>query len=502
MARARTSLAISPILDHRGLPMRASGLSGSPYEGASTGRRMIRWGLSSSGPNASIFGSLTSLRSRSRELVRNDPHASNAVETFVSETIGHGVFPRWHLDDAGQQREIQALWDDWIMEADADGRVSFYGLQALAMRSMVESGEVLIRFRPRYLSEGLSVPFQLQVMEGDHLDESFNDVKEGGNEIRMGVEFNRIGRRVAYHLWRNHPGDMFPFSANTERVPVPASEMLHIYRALRPGQIRGLPILTPIIVALHDISQAKDAELVRIKTQAMFGGFLKTPGEEPYSQVLGREIENDRNENTVLSLEPGSFPELPPGVDVVFSEPKAVAGAYNEWMRQQLHDAAVGVGLSYEQFSGDLSKVNFSSIRAGVQKIQRWLMTIQIHTIAFQLCRPVARYFLDTAVASGVVRLRDYLDNPRKYLRIDWLPDGWDYVNPLQDVQADVLRVRAGFNSRAQIIAKRGGDIETVDREIAEENRRADELGFSFETDPRRENPMTVIGDIERRESS
>lgn len=148
----------------------------SSFEGAGTGRRLNSWGMSSSGPNAAIFGSLSTLRARSRELTRNNPLASGAIDSFVSNLIGSGISPRWQIEDMELKKQIQELWADSTEELDAAGVTDFYGLEAMVAHSVIESGEVLVRFRPRFPEYGYAVPMQLQIIEADHLDESFNTV--------------------------------------------------------------------------------------------------------------------------------------------------------------------------------------------------------------------------------------------------------------------------------------------------------------------------------------
>jgi capsid protein len=116
------------------------------------------WGTSTAGPDTALYGSLTTLRSRSRQLVRNDPNAAGGIDILVANLVGTGITPRWLFDEADLKAEIQELWEDWVQEADADGLLNFYGLQALASRALIEAGEVMVRFRPRRPEDGLSVP--------------------------------------------------------------------------------------------------------------------------------------------------------------------------------------------------------------------------------------------------------------------------------------------------------------------------------------------------------
>lgn len=296
-------------------PSRPKPLANHAYEGARFGRRLATWGTSPAGPNNAIFSSLNTLRARARELVRNDPQIDGGLDTLVANLVGAGITPRWQIGDSNLKAQIQELWSDWVKEADADGVCDFHGLQALAARSMIEGGEVFIRFRARRIEDGLSVPLQLQVLEGDHLDESYHTVAPNGNDIRMGIEFDRIGRRVAYHLFREHPGENF-FTANaSERVRIPTSQILHIYRPLRAGQKRGRSWLASVITTIHELNQFNDAELVRKKTAAMFGGFItEPPGEETGVSPLGKPADDDSEGRDVVAIEPGTFPILPPGI--------------------------------------------------------------------------------------------------------------------------------------------------------------------------------------------
>ncbi|MCP4744890.1 MAG: phage portal protein, partial [Desulfobacteraceae bacterium] len=118
------------IVDASGNPIPVSPIS-QEYEGATTGRRMGQWGLSSSGPNTGMLNNLSSLRSRQRELVRNNPLAGGGVDSIVANMIGSGIKPRWRTDDSDLNERLQDLWQDSIDEMDADEVCNFYGLQEM-----------------------------------------------------------------------------------------------------------------------------------------------------------------------------------------------------------------------------------------------------------------------------------------------------------------------------------------------------------------------------------
>jgi capsid protein len=133
------------------------------YEGAKLGRRTDGWIAAGTGPNAEIAPALARLRDRSRDLVRNNPYAAKAVQALVSNMVGTGLLPQARAGEAELATLADRLWSEFAAAADADGLTDFAGLQALIVRSLVESGEVLVRLRERRTEDGLAVPLQLQV---------------------------------------------------------------------------------------------------------------------------------------------------------------------------------------------------------------------------------------------------------------------------------------------------------------------------------------------------
>lgn len=115
------------LLDQHGNQISRSSLSGS-FEAAGSGRRLGVWGMSSAGPNTVLWSSLSTLRSRVRELIRNNPIAESGVESWVANLIGTELTPRWKIKDQSLKAELQELWADWTLEADAYGTTDLYGL--------------------------------------------------------------------------------------------------------------------------------------------------------------------------------------------------------------------------------------------------------------------------------------------------------------------------------------------------------------------------------------
>jgi len=461
----------------RGTPW-ARRRAAADYEAAATTRRTTGWLPATSDINTLVFRNLDTLRARSRDMVRRNPWAANALDAFVANAIGTGIKPQSLHPDTRLKERIQELWLRWTDEADASNLTDFYGLQALACRAVMEAGECLIRLRPRLAKDGLTVPLQLQLLEAEHLPTGETRKLENGNYLRAGIEFDRIGRRVAYWLHREHPFDTLNPVASTELVRVPADSVLHLFRPVRPGQLRGQPWLTQVLVKLYELDQYDDAELVRKKTAAMFAGFvLKNTPEDP---VLG-ETATDQSGTALAGLEPGTLQVLLPGEDIKFSTPADVGASYETFMRVQLRSIAAGMGITYEQLTGDLTGVNYSSIRAGLLEFRRRCEQFQHQVIVYQFCRPVWRRWIEAALLSGALPKQGDL---APYYDAKWIPPGFAWVDPLKDIKAQIMAVRAGFKSRAEVVSEQGYDAEAIDREIAADNARARELGLSYDTDP------------------
>ena len=446
-------------------------------EGAMAKRRLRGWNPPLENINALVASGGPRLLARSRELVVTNGYAANACEAFAANIVGDGIKPSSLITDAALRDQVQKLWLAWTDEADADGLTDFYGLQAMVAREMFVAGECFVRLRPRRAEDGLLVPLQLQLLQSEMLPFEKTEIDPNGNHIRCGIEFDLIGRRVAYHFRRRHPGDSTDQRiAVPDTVRVPAEEVLHIYRPIDAGQIRGLPHVAPAMVRLFLLDQYDDAELDRKKTAAMFAGFItKTAPEDP---MMG-EGAADLDGAAIASLEPGTMQVLLPGEDVKFSSPADVGGGYEAFQYRTLLAVSASLGLPYHLVTGDVRQANYSSLRAELVEFRRRIGQLQHGVIAHQLCRPIWRRWLETAVLSGALDADPVVARP-----VQWIPPRWDWVDPLKDIQAQVLAMEAGLTSRRKVVEATGYDIEEVDRENASDAKRAADLGLTYRVKP------------------
>jgi len=265
---------------------------------------------------------------------------------------------------------------------------------------------------------------------------------------------------------------------------VPADQILHLHDVRRPNEVRGLPVLSQSLIQLSDLDRYMDAELVRKKAASLIGGFIRKPNDNvdgnPFLSLEGTEESEDVH---IEAMEPGTFPILPPGFDVSFSEPADVGGNYAVFMRHQLLMVSSAVNITYEQLTGDMSEVNERTIRSSMLEFKRMAEQYQSSVVVHQFCRPIYSTWFDLALLSGALEL------PRgmaltKAKRAKWSADPWDYLNPLQEVNVDIKKIRAGLKSRTECIREWGRDPFEVERQIAEERQREKDAGLIFDSNP------------------
>jgi len=420
------------------------------YDAAKTGRRTDGWRSAGTSANAEVTPSLAAVRNRARELVRNNPHALRAVNILAAKSIGTGIRARW---DKG----AQAAWKEFEQTCDFEGDQDLYGLQSLIARASFESGECLVR-RVRQTSG--RVPLKLQVLESDYIDSNKFGKLSNGNMVIAGVEVDALGRKAAFWLYPSHPGEtglQTLISLHSTRVP--ATEIILLGEKLRPGQLRYMPRLAAAMMRMRDFDDYRDALIVKKKIEACFAAFVI--GGTP-SVPLGEATTDSTTNLRTETLSPGIIEYVNGGQDVKFANPST--GSDDGFSGQELHAIAAGAGVTYEQLTGDLSGVNYSSIRSGMldfrDLVEAWRWT---HFMPMVM-RRIGDWFLDAAWTAGTIRTQNY--------SAVWTPPKWPWVDPLKDVEAARMEMRAGLASLSEKVRELGYDPEEVFAEIGEERKK------------------------------
>jgi lambda family phage portal protein len=456
----------------RNLIRRLLGLGNTRAFDAAGGGRRWESARTVEGLNTAILAGATTAARRAAWYARNNPWVATAVDSLVGNVVGAGIKPQSTHPDRAVRETLQSLWLRWTDHTDVGGLADFYGIQAMAVRAMIESGESFARLRVAPDADD-TIPLYIELLDREQVPTDLHREIGGGARIRAGIEFDSAGRRVAYRVLSSRPGDpLGPLRMDPVRVP--AADCLHLFKPLSAGQLRGITWLAPVLLRLHELDQFEDAALVKAKVAALFTGFIT----DPDGTVGGLSGSNNAGVLTV-GMEPGSLIPLPPGADIRFSTPTE-NDAYAPFVKNHLRAVAAGMGLPYELVSGDLEGVTYSSIRAGLIEFRRRIEQLQHNIVVYQFCRPVWERFVRLAVLAGDLQAHDFDRDPSAYLGCEWLPPKFDYVDPKKDVEAEILAIEAGLKSRTQAISERGYDAEQVDAEIAADKDRADTLGLNF----------------------
>jgi lambda family phage portal protein len=475
------------------------------YSGASGTRLTLDWIATILSADQEIRGNLRLLRARGRELSRNNPVAKNFLNLLAANVVGHkgiGYRPQVRNNDGkcpkcdgtgkmptpaaptngtkaaaaaddckvckgvGRVKDvlskpvndkISAAWSEWCKKKNCtvDGKLSWRGLQEVAIKNVATDGETFIR-KVRGFT-GNKFRFALQLIDADQCDHLYSiPPSKNGNEIRLGVEIDKWGRPIAYWINPGHPSDL---GGSLIRERIPAEDIVHLYDVERVSQTRGITWFHAVMLQLRMLEGYIEAELVAARTGAAKMGWLE------YSDAAAYEEPNP-DQKLTFEATPGTIETLPPGLTFKEWNPDHPANAFPNFVITILRQIAAGLGVSYNALASDLVGVNYSSMRSGLlierdqwKRDQSWMIE--------NLCEPVFEDFLDLSLLSGALVL-DSRD-PEKFKAGKWEPRGWQWVDPLKDSQAAVLDIGARLKSRSQILADTGDDWEDVAEQIAEE---------------------------------
>lgn len=428
---------------------------------AKSSRLFSDWTIAADDINQELEAALTPVRQRARELEQNNDLARRYLQLVETHTIGangmqlqvRGELRNGNADTRGNQR-IERAFAAWGQKGSCDvtGRYSWRDVERIVVRTVARDGECLLRLHDVRINADA---FAVEVLNPQILDHRHNG-KRGNNRIRLGIELDGNGRAVAYYL---RTGDD---AQKHERVP--AEQILHIYRPDRPEQLRGVTWMASAMVTMHQLEKYQESAIVAAREGANKMGFFTTQD----GSLNG--VADDENGEFIHESEAGMFGVLPQGYGFQGYDPTYPHQLYEEFMRSNLRTVAQALNVSYHALTGDLTAVNFSSIRAGTLEdrehwmvVQDWLKT-NLHT-------PVYRRWL-----------RAHTDNPadlERYSAHHWQGRRWPWVDPLKDIQAATAAIEARLKSPQRIAAEMGVDIEDILDEIARFNEMAAAKGVA-----------------------
>jgi len=411
--------------------------------------------------NDLISSATPMVREKVRGLVRNFPYFCRANNVLTGYVVGDGIQFQSRVsgsDGKFDKKSIQKIEDAanfWMDEADISGKLHYYEMMELAKRQDGENGEFLLVKRVSK-NKNRYIPYCLQIIEPDWLtSDSITKIK--GNCIKQGIEYNSdTGEPLFYHF-TDPDGWGKPSIVSAENV-------IHKFKTMRPGQLRGIsPFVSGVLVA-EDLSEYMDTEIDAAKMAAKYLGFIRTP------DVIGRqnalESADEPGDGKIEDLESAIMEYLRPGEDITLASNPRPGANFPPFVRLVLTMLSISTGVPYELLSGDYQGMNYSvgkMIRVDFAQFLKPEWTRHIR----HFCKPTLIPFFDYAIASGKLDLPGFYRNPAHYINSVWQPPGMESIDPGRATKARIDAIDYSLMSEIEDAKKRGRDYEDIVKEKA-----------------------------------
>jgi lambda family phage portal protein len=513
---------------------------GGAYEGASrTSQEIALWSPASKSADADLLHEKTLLDARARDRIRNDGYISGATRIHQDSIVG-GKFllnakpnlmvlsrfspafdETWEMEF---QEEVEARFElyadsneNWL---DAARKNNFTELVRLAVGIDMYSGEVLST--AEWLRDG-GRPYStaVQMIDVDRLSDPYDAPLYSNTRIRRGVEINRYGQPVAYHIRLAHPSDIYDkesyrWKRVVARKPWGRQQVIHIYEQNRPDQSRGVSDMVSALKQMKMTQKYQDIVLQNAVVNATYAATIESelPADAVYPQ-LGEGNGNwaEQYMSQIAAYAGGSknlhidgvkIPHLFPGTKLKMQSAGNPGGVGDMFEMSLLRHIAAALGLSYEQFSRDYTQTNYSSARASM--LETWKrMQSRKRMIADRFANSIYTLFVEELINKGDLPLPAGVgadvfyqgQNKDAFCQCSWVGASRGQIDELKETQAAVMRIESGLSTYEEECSRLGRDFRDVFKQQAREKAMRENLGLamSFEEQLRQAQMMQQVTD-------
>ncbi len=399
------------------------------------------------------------LRNRSRYEVANNSYARGIVLTLAHDVVGTG--PRLQLltEDAEANRRIEQAFMLW---AKAVGLPEKLRTMRMARATDGEAFAILTN-NPALPTD---IQLDLRLVEADQV--ATPDLNRISSRSVDGIVFDASGNPSEYHVLRSHPGDGAA-AILREYDRVPATSVIHWFRADRPGQARGIPDIMPALPLFAQLRRFTLAVLAAAETAADFAGILYTDAPANGEADAAEPFEP-------IELEKRALLTMPGGWKMSQMEAQQPSTTYAEFKHELLNEIARCLNMPYNVAAANSSGYNYASGRLDHQTYFKAIRVEQSHFECVVLDRILAAWFdeavlLPDLLPAGLGLIADW---PHQ-----WFWDGHEHVDPAKEANAQATRLANHTTTLADEYARRGQDWETQLRQRAKELALMNELGLA-----------------------
>lgn len=453
------------------------------------------------------------LVARTRYIERNSGWVSGAMQSHVDSVIGQGLrlalapsarmlgqSEEWAKEFADEiEGGFQAYAEDPRNLIDATEQSGLSGILALEYRHAIGDGEAL--------GVGVMVnrgPDQyrtaFQAVDPDRLSNPYDQAQT--DRLRSGVEMNDRGAPIAYHIRNGHPADFgfmqaadaYTWTRVPKNKPWGRPQVIHYFERHRADQTRGKGLLTPVIEKLAMIDKFDRAELQAAVLNTILAAHIESPFDPDIAMEAMRssgeldayqQLRTAFHEDNGVKFDGVQMAHLFPGEKLSFSSAERPNANHERFVQSVLRHFSAAFGLTYEQVSRDWSGVNYSSARAALLEVHKFL-TARRYFFARAVATPILIMWLEEAIALGRIKtwrpeLNFWRDLPH-LVKGRWRGPARGWIDPTKEAQAAQMRVEIGVSTLENEAAEQGLDWEEVLIQRRREIARMQELGIPAPT--------------------
>ena len=474
-----------------------------------TKKSLAGWLFAGGSHREDIEDNISVLRQRSRDLYMGIPIANGAVKTMRTNVVGRGLHLKSAVDreilgiTAAQaqklEKQIEREWKLWAESPDCDiERIdNFFELQQLAFLNWLMSGDCLavLPVKPR-----INQPYDLrvQLVEADRLS-SPDYCDSWDNKVVGGVEVDKDGEVIAYHISDQHPLSGEVTDYKWHRVEAYGAKtgrrnVLHIMCRERIGQRRGVPFLAPVIESLKQLGRYTDAELVAAVVSGMFTVFIEkedASSDEAIGSMIPKEEQIDAADESSLELGPGAVMDLNPGEKVHDSNPGRPNSGFSMFVEAICQQIGASLEIPYELL---VKRFNASYTASKGALEEAWKMFRMYRAwLAADFCQPIYEEWLAEAAAKKRIDAPGFFTDPlirKAYCRAEWNGPAKGMLDPVKEVTAAEKRVANGFSTRSsETMEMTGGDFYANADQLKNEEKKLSEVKKIGSSERKRQQP-------------
>ena len=418
------------------------------YDAGNYNRPNQNWRVGNQSAELTDRYSRDEVRARARDLERNSDIMNSVSGAFKRNVVGGGFTVQAKTEDTELNKRIEKAWKRWCKKQNCDvtGTQSLNQILRMAVeRKKIDGGILFIK---RYTKEGF-VPFKLQMIEVDELDQGTVRPKHSGNKVVGGIEYNKWNRPAGYFI-RQYDIDGY---WQKEPVWVDAKDVIFYFTRRRPSQLREMSDMAQTIPRIRDTNEFMMAVSVKERIAACLAIFIKRT--LPVSGV-GRGNSPDRMSYEGKTLSPGMIKELNVGDEVQIVNPNGQGADATSFTKLQQRLIGAGQGISYEATSRDMSEATYSSARQGM--IEDDLNYGEEKELLMEIMDEIYESFLISAVLCGEISIPRFWEEKERYLSHDWTQEPKPWIDPKKESDANRIALQTGQKTFKQIAAENGRD--------------------------------------------